>query len=87
MADNEMPVSAILVFKMGTKIFPGKDFTVMNIFCKFQKSSYNIFFYLSSNGEIFLVDAIRIGYKLDTIVVYNRSLCMLALVNMEIFIY
>ena len=38
------PVAAILFFKIIFKNIPRQDFMVMNISCKFEKASYNIFF-------------------------------------------
>ena len=35
---------AILFFKMRPKNIPSQDFMVINISCKFEKASYNIFF-------------------------------------------
>ena len=37
-------VALSLVFHNEAKNIPGQDFMVMNISCKFEKGSYNIFF-------------------------------------------
>ena len=41
---KKMPVATMLFFKMRPKNIPRQDFMVMNISCKCEKSSYNIFF-------------------------------------------
>ena len=43
-----------LVFQNEAKNIPSQEFMVMNISCKFEKGSYNIFFCYSVNGEISL---------------------------------
>ena len=44
MTDKETPVAAILFFQTEAKNIPRQDFMVMNVSCKFEKASYNIFF-------------------------------------------
>ena len=39
-----MPVAAFGVFQNEAKNIPRQDFMAMNISCKFEKASYNIFF-------------------------------------------
>ena len=41
---EKTPVAAILFFQNEAKNIPRQDFMVMNISCKFEKGSYNIFF-------------------------------------------
>ena len=43
-----------LVFQNEAKNILRQDFMVMNMSCKFEKASYNIFFRYSSNSEISL---------------------------------
>ena len=43
-----------LVFQNEAKNIPRQDFMVMNIPCKSEKASYNLFFHYSGNGEILL---------------------------------
>ena len=38
-----------LVFQNEAKNIPRQDFVVMNIYCKFEKGSYNIFFFKYEN--------------------------------------
>ena len=45
---QKTPVAAILFFKMRQK-YCRQDFRVMNISCKFEKGSYNIFFIKCEN--------------------------------------
>ena len=42
---EKMPMAAHLVFQNEAKNIPRQDFMVMNISCKFEKGSYNIFFH------------------------------------------
>ena len=44
MTDQKTSVAAILFFQNEAKYIPSQDFMVMNISCKFEKASYNIFF-------------------------------------------
>ena len=41
MTDKETPVAAILFFLMRSKIFPVKNFVMVNISCDFEISTYN----------------------------------------------
>ena len=49
--------SGHLVFQNEAKNIPRQDFMVVNISCKFEQASYNIFLFESRNGEISLPTA------------------------------
>ena len=47
LAENQkMPLATILFFQNEAKNIPRQDFVMINVSCKFEKSSYNFFFLL-----------------------------------------